>query len=695
LKNQTFSILSVLVLTFSLAACTGSSDSAKPELDRKPTGADTPQLTDHVTEAIPSHYAPGQITELCDKAIAKSEKSLAEISDRVDKDRSIENTLMAFENATADLNDETSPLTFMGYVSTDEAVSAEGSECEEKLGQYFVDIFTRRGIYDALADLRTNDPRKSRLLSQVLLSFEQNGLKLDNDTLARVKELKSKLAAKETQFSTNLNTDKSNVVFAAEEMAGAQTDFLERLEKTADGKYIVTTKSTDYVDLMQNVSVAETRRKMMTAYLNRGGMPNTLLLQEAVALRAEIGQLLGFANWADYRTANRMAKNSQNALEFLISLKDKLALRNQKDFEQLLKFKQEQDPSATGLNQWDITYMSNQLQKRDYSLDNEKIREYFPAETVVAGTFEVYSKLLGVKYVQITDAKVWADGVKLYEVRDAKDDLLLAYFYMDLIPRAGKYGHAAAFPLISGRVLPTGKYSDPVAAMVANMAPPANGKPALLSHDDVETFFHEFGHIMHQTLTRAPYASLSGSSVAQDFVEAPSQMLENWVWSPSILKVISGHYLNPQEKLPTDLLQKMLAARNFQQGAAYTKQLLYALFDMSIHTQNGPVNVQETYDMLYREIVGQEPIAGNHFPGTFGHMMGGYDAGYYGYLWSEVYAQDMFTQFPANDLTDSDVGGRYRNVILEQGGMKDALTLLREFLGRDPNPEAFFRKLGL
>jgi thimet oligopeptidase len=695
LKKQTYSILSVLVLTFSLAACTGSSDSTKPQADRKPTGADTPQVTDHVTEAIPSHYAPGQVTELCDKAIAKAERSLAEISNRVDKDRSIENTLMAFENATADLNDETSPLTFMGYVSTDEAVSAEGSECEEKLGQYFVDIFTRRGVYDALASLHTNDARKSRLLSRVLLSFEQNGLKLDDETLARVKELKSALAAKETQFSTNLNTDKSSVEFTAEELAGAQQDFLDRLKKTADGKYIVTTKSTDYVDLMQNVSVAETRRKMMVAYLNRGGMQNTQVLQEAVALRAETGRLLGFANWADYRTANRMAKNSQQALEFLISLKDKLALRNQKDFEQLLKFKQEQDPSATVLNQWDITYMSNQLQKRDFSLDNEKIREYFPAETVVAGTFEVYSKLLGVKYVEIKDAKVWADGVKLYEIRDAKDDLRLAYFYTDLIPRAGKYGHAAAFPLISGRVLPTGKYSDPVAAMVANLAPPANGKPSLLSHDDVETFFHEFGHIMHQTLTRAPYASLSGSSVAQDFVEAPSQMLENWVWSPSILKVISGHYLNTQEKLPTDLLQKMLAARNFQQGAAYTKQLLYALFDMTIHTQNGPVNVQETYDMLYRDVVGQEPIAGNHFPGTFGHMMGGYDAGYYGYLWSEVYAQDMFTQFPANDLTDADVGARYRSVILEQGSMKDALTLLREFLGRDPNPEAFFRKLGL
>ncbi|MGZ5279879.1 MAG: M3 family metallopeptidase, partial [Pseudobdellovibrionaceae bacterium] len=681
MRKQTYSLLSAMIISVMISGCTGSNNEAKTKIDTKPTGGDTTLAT----EPIPSQYTPGQVTLLCDQVIAKVETRLTEIAARKNEDRNIDNTLMAFESAMADLNDETSPLTFMGYVSMDEATSAEGSECEEKMGQYYVDIFTRRGLYDALASLSTTDANKGRLLSQLLQSFEQNGLKLDDETLARVKNLKGQLAAKETQFSTNLNTDNSTVTFTAAELEGAQEDFLSRLKKTEDGKFIVTTKSTDYLDLMENVTVSESRRKMMFAYFNRGGIANTLLLQEAVALRAQVGQALGYANWADYRTATRMAKNSRAAIEFLIGLKDKLAIRNQQDFAQLLKFKKELDPTATELNQWDIAFLSNQLQKRDFSLDNEKIREYFPAATVVAGTFQIYSKLLGVKYVEVQNAKVWAEGVKLYEIRHAIDNTLLAYFYADLAPRAGKYGHAAAFPLISGRVLPSGKYSYPVASMVANLSAPANGKPSLLTHDDVDTFFHEFGHIMHQTLTRAPYASLSGTSVAQDFVEAPSQMLENWVWDPSILKIISGHYLRPHEKLPTDLLQKMLDARNFQQGAAYTKQLLYALFDLTIHTDSRPVDVQATYNDLYREIVGQEPIAGNHFPGTFGHMMGGYDAGYYGYLWSEVYAQDMFTQFPSDDLMNSEVGGRYRQTILQQGNMKDAIDLLRDFLGRDPS----------
>jgi thimet oligopeptidase len=429
--------------------------------------------------------------------------------------------------------------------------------------------------------------------------------------------------------------------------------------------------------------------------LNRQATANTKLLQQAVSLRAQIATLMGYKNWVDYRTSSgRMAKNSQVIMDFLNGLKGKLSQRNQADFAQLLKFKQELDPKATSVDQWDVGYLSYQLQKRDYSLDEEKIREYFPADVVVAGMFEVYAKMLGVRYAEVKNAKMWADGVKLYEIHDAKDDRLIGYFYTDFYPRDGKYGHAAAFPLIAGRQLGS-KYSLPISAIVANLTPPSGGKPSLLSHDDVQTIFHEFGHIMHQTLTRAPYASLSGSSVAQDFVEAPSQMLENWVWSPQILAMLSGHYLDHSKKLPQSLLTQMIAARDFGQGTAYTKQLLYALFDMKIHMHGADVDVTKAYDDLYRQVMGQEPLAGAHFAASFGHLMGGYDAGYYGYLWSQVYAQDMFTQFPSEDLTSATVGAHYRRTVLEQGNMKDALDILKEFLGRAPNNIAFFKKLHL
>lgn len=689
-NNSLFkNILWIALFSGPLMSCTLSSGGAQ-----SPPPRPTNKSTQTASGLIRSNYQEKEVEALCQAAINKTDASLVALTQLPQGTKNIASTLLTFEKVLADFNDETIPLTFMGYVSTNPVVSAEGSDCEQKVGQFYVDIFTRRALYDLLKIQQSSDAAEIRLLTQTLLNFEQNGLMLSDEILSQVKDLKSQLAAKESQFSTNLNADTSTVLFSAEELQGAHADFLGRLTKTSDGQYIVTTKSTDYLDVMQNAVNSETRHKMMLAYLNRGGTANTELLQQAVALRLQIAKTLGFKSWADYRTKPRMAKTSESVLQFLNNLKSKLAVRNQQDQAQLLNFKKQLDPAATTLNQWDNAYLSYQLQKRDFDLDEEKIREYFPAATVVSGIFDVYSKLLGVTYNEVKDAQVWADGVKLYEIHDQKDSRLIGYFYTDLIPRAGKYGHAAAFPLIAGREI-DGKYSLPVSSIVANFTPPSEGKPSLLTHDEVETFFHEFGHIMHQTLTTAKYASLSGSSVAQDFVEAPSQMLENWVWNKSILGTISGHYLNSSEKLPDSLLTKMLAARNFQQGSSYTKQLLYALYDMTLHGADSSLDVTETYNTLYRQIMGQEPLPENHFPASFGHLMGGYDAGYYGYLWSEVYAQDMFSQFPATDLTNQTVGLKYRKMILEPGNMVDAIDLLKNFLGREPNSDAFFKKLGL
>jgi thimet oligopeptidase len=673
-----------------LVVLTSCSDSATKSKNTLVTKVDQ---TSKETTLIRSDYKSGEIAELCKKSINSTLKSLDSIAALKENDRTIDNTLLALESATSDLSDQTTPLTFMGYVSTDTAMSAEGSDCEATVGQFYVEIFTRRDLYVALQKAVPRNEDETRLLKKTLVGFEQNGLKLSDEVLAQLRELKGQLSAKETQFSTNLNSDKTSVTYDLADLQGLPKDYIASLKIDASGKLIVNTKESDYPVVMQNAVKAETRQKMLLAYLSRGGDANTKLLTESVALRAQIAHLMGFKNWADYRTDGRMAQNSEKVLDFLTGLKKKLALRNQDDFAKLLAFKKESLPEAKSLNQEDVTYYSYQLKKRDYSLDNEKIREYFPADVVIAGLFQVYSKMLGVRYEEITTAKIWATDVKLYAIHDASDDHLIGYFYTDFFPREGKYGHAAAFPLIAGRTLANGQYSLPVSSIVANLSPPMNGKPSLLDHGDVDTIFHEFGHIMHQTLTKARYASLSGSNVAQDFVEAPSQMLENWVWNKEILNSLSGHYLNHAEKLPNNLLEKMIAAREFNQAYGYTKQLLYALFDMTLHTQESVPDVNKIYLDLYREVLGQEPRAGQQFPASFGHLMGGYDAGYYGYLWSEVYAQDMFTQFPEADLASPLVGSRYRKNILEKGNMKEALDLLRDFLGREPNSDAFFKKL--
>jgi thimet oligopeptidase len=644
-------------------------------------------------ELIRTSYQPGELTRLCTEAIEKTTQQLDELTRTPSQKRDIHTTLLAFEKVTSDFSDAVTPLTFMSYVSKDEKISKESSECEEKVSQFGVSIYTRKDLYQLVLGQKSENTEQSRLYSETIEAFEDNGLKLTDDKLKQVKELKQKLAALESQFSTHLNQDSSFVDYSGSELTGVPEEFVKSLEKTPDGKYRVVVKEPQYVRIMENAKNPETRRKMLAVYDNRVAKENTKLLEEAIVIRDQIAKLMGYSTWADYRTHRRMAKDAKSVTKFLHGLKDKLSQRNKEDLKKLLTFKQESDPSAKQLNAWDLRYYSYQLRKRDYQLDDEQIREYFPAQIVIQGLFQVYSKLLGVKYIEESDAKVWAEGVKLFRIENGKNSELIGYFYTDFLPRKGKYGHAAAFTLVGGRRLSQGNYNHPVSAIVANFTPAEGERPVLLSHDEVETLFHEFGHIMHQTLTRAPYSSLSGSSVDQDFVEAPSQMLENWVYSPEVLRMLSGHYKDHQKKLPGLLIQQIIKAKDFNQGYFYTRQLLLGLFDVTCHTSHEPVDTSALYQRLHRELIGVNAIEGSHMPASFGHLMGGYDAGYYGYLWSKVYAEDMFTRFEKEGLTNPKVGTEYRKLILEQGKMVDVFEVLEKFLGRKPNSEAFYRSL--
>lgn len=635
---------------------------------------------------IRHNYIKGEITKLCDAGLADFSSAIA--AGFVDA--------YMFEAKLADLNDLIQPLTFMGYVHSDEAIRAEGSACEEKVGPFMVEVFTNRGIYQIILNTKTRHPKEQRLISELKRSFEQNGMALDNEKLSQFKELKQRLSVLEAQFSKNLNEDQTSITLSQDELAGVTADFLGRLKKTPNGLYIVTTKRADYDLLMDNATNPETRKKMNIAYDSRAGDKNIKLLEQAISLRQQIATITGFKTWADYRIEGRMAKTGDEALALLNDLRVKLKPRLKSDMAIQLKTKQEmEDANATELKSWDLRFFANQVKKRDYSLDDEVIREYFPKDLVMNGLFDVYSTLLGVRFEEVQNADVWFDTVKLYAIKNKHDDKIIAYFYTDLFPRVGKYGHAAAFPIISGRLLPTNDYSVPVASMVANFTPPTANKPSLLTHDEVETLFHEFGHIMHQTLTRAPYAYLSGSSTTQDFVEAPSQMLENWVWSADILKSISGHYLDHKKHLPDELITKMVAAHDFNIGFHYSRQIVLGLTDLKMHVANGAVDASDLYRQTFKDVLDIEPVEGSAWMAGFGHMMGGYDAGYYGYIWSEVYAADMFTAFEATGLLNAVTGHAYRTNILEKGNMQDPIEMVTGFLGRKPNNEAFLKKLGL
>ncbi len=479
----------------------------------------------------------------------------------------------------------------------------------------------------------------------------------------------------------------------AAELAGLPPDFVARLNKAPDGRYIVTCKYPDYFPVMERAKSEALRRRLETTFNLREAKENLPLIQKAVALRDQAARLLGYASPADFVAEDRMAKSASAIGAFLSrlrgELKPRLAAADTKM--QALKAKETGDPAAV-IQWWDWRYYLNRLKERDYAIDDERVRQYFPADRVMAGMFQVYATLLGVTFGELPGAAVWADGVKLYEVRDAGSGRLLGKFYVDLFPRDGKYGHAACFPFGLARQVGDG-YQIPLSALVVNFNPPQHGQAARLSLDEVETLFHEFGHVMHASLTTARYASQAGTNVATDFVEAPSQMLQNWVYRPEVLKLVSVDPKDPSKTLPDDLVAQIVKARHFDAGVRYMRQIWLATFDQRIHG-GGNVDVDGVEHEARREILGW-PVPEEHFAASFGHLMGGYDAGYYGYLWSEVFAADMFTRFEREGVLSPAAGRAYREIILASGRTVEPMELLERFLGRAPNEKAFLAQIGL
>lgn len=426
------------------------------------------------------------------------------------------------------------------------------------------------------------------------------------------------------------------------------------------------------------------------------------ILQEMLELRRERAKLLGYPNHAAFQIEIKMAENPENVEVFIKNLVNALKKKLKEELKEILLIKREitKDPKAT-LDYYDVysskNYYANELKKRKFSIDDEKIREYFPLEIVKRGTLEIYSKLFSVKFVKLFGYPTWHKDVEVYAVKN-KDNEIISYFMLDLYPREGKYGHAAAFNVVSGRVsIEKGKekYNPPVSCMVTNFKKPTKAVLSLLTHDEMETFFHEFGHIVHGVFTKARYASQSGTSVARDFVEAPSQMLEHWVWDRKMLSILSGHYKNPAKKLPKILLDNLLAAKNHMIALWAMRQLVLASLDMEIHTSSTAKNANKVLSQIMRDYFGVTMPRGSIYPAGFGHISGGYDAGYYGYMWSNVYAADMFTRFEKEGLLNKKTGADYKKWILEKGSSMDEMELVKKFLGRKPNNRAFLKERGL
>ncbi len=605
-------------------------------------------------------------------------------------------TLHLLDDAGRIVGDAYGAGAFMARVHPDAAVREAATEAEERLTKWGSDLVFRRDLYDAVsrfaatAEADALEGERRRALDHWVRDFRRTGHDLDEADRTLLQELKNRLIELEVAFSRNLDEAEDSIVVPADRIGGLPDTYVEGLDQTEDGDYIVTLAYPDYMPFMDQAEDRDLRRQLQFKFWNKAAETNRTLLEEALAIRQQIAGLLGYPTWAHYATEVKMAGNPDQVIAFYDSLVPGLTVMAERELATLGAMLPDDEGPVMS---WDWRYLHDLQRRQQFGIDSNEVAAYFPLEQVIAGMFEITGDVFGLDYSRVEDTRAWHPDVYVYEIRNRGSEAPLAYFYADLFPREGKFGHAAAFPIRYGMEMADGSYRTPVAAIVANFTKPTTDSPSLLKHDEALTLFHEFGHILHFCLTTAKLHRFSGYDTEWDFVEAPSQIMENWMWEPEVLQRFARHH-RTDEPIPTDLVARLVAGRDLDAGLLNVRQAFLGRLDMDMHH----ARVGDDLDDITRDAYALTLLPfheGTFFPAGFGHLMGGYDAGYYGYLWSAVYGDDMFSAFETEGITSPAVGMRYRDEVLARGGSRDAMDHLRAFLGREPNSDAFLRKLGL
>ncbi|HEY4439666.1 MAG TPA: M3 family metallopeptidase [Candidatus Elarobacter sp.] len=632
-----------------------------------------------------------RVTSSCKAAIAQVRRRTLAAAAVPSGKRTFASVVLPVEVATADFNDDLAAQGFLYQVSTDAKVRAASLKCSTDAGNVLTELAADPGLGKAFADAKASGTAKGaaqvKLTQLWLTAMERSGAGLPAAQRREFVNGSQILNDLQNKFQSNLADDATTITITAAQAQSLPSDFIAAsLKPAAGGGYTVPVNEATVGPFMQNERDAAARKAYYVALNNRGGVANVKLLEEALITRDRLAHLLGYPNWAAYTLVDKMAGSPQRVETFLARIDAAIIVK--------ARAEREEDAQLKGapLDQWDVTYYENQLRKTKYAVDANEVKQYYPVQHVIESVLSIYQELLGVRFTRV-DVPAWEAQVQSYDVTDAATRRPLGRFYLDLYPRPGKYDHFANFLIIPRRVLPDGSVRLAESAIVGNWPQPAPGKSALLAHEDVETFFHEFGHCMAAILADEPYETLT-NGFRQDFIEAPSQMLENWAWDPAIMKRVSQN-VTTGRPLPDDLIAKMIAARYVHYALQTTAQILYATVDMRYHTMKPPIDTTAVWRATVAATTPSGFVEGTHPQASFGHIMGGYDAGYYGYLWSKVYAQDMFTRFAAQGLTSPVAGAAYRREILAPARLEEPDVEVSRFLGRPMSPDAFYRELGI
>ncbi|MFD2631482.1 oligopeptidase A [Idiomarina piscisalsi] len=601
-------------------------------------------------------------------------------------------------------------------VSTPELREAHDS-CLPLLSDYATYVGQHKGLFDAYETLRNSDEftelteAQQKLINDTLRDFRLSGVDLPADKKKRYAEISARLSDLSSTFSNNL-LDATHawtcLITDESRLAGLPDSIKEAAKETAADQekegWLFTLDIPSYLPVMLYAEDRELRKDMYQAFVTRasetgpngGKFDNSAVMDETLALRHEMAKLLGFNDYAEMSLATKMAESPEQVLGFVKDLADKSMPQAKEEYAEVEAFAKEQ--GVEKMEAWDVPYFSEQLKQQRYSISDELLRPYFPEQQVLNGLFEVVKRLFGMTVSEQKDVKTWHENVRFFRIHDA-DGHLRGSFYLDLYARQGKRGGAWMADFVGRRVNADGELQNPVAFLTCNFSKPVGGKPALFTHDEVLTLFHEFGHGLHHMLTQVDTAGLSGiNGVEWDAVELPSQFLENWCWEPEALALISGHY-ETGEPLPQELLDKMLAARNYQSAMQMMRQLEFSLFDMRIHhefDESKGARISEILSEVREQTSVRIPPEYNRFQHSFGHIFaGGYAAGYYSYKWAEVLSSDAFARFEEEGIFSAATGRDFLQVILERGGSRKAADLFQEFRGREPSVEPLLRHSGI
>ena len=638
-------------------------------------------------------------------AIVKGNSALDQIGSQNLDYVTFESTVAALENLRAESSIVANRAALIAETNPDSVMRAAAESARKKLEEWNVGLDYREDVFKAIKAFVSKKPKLSgedaRLLAETLRDFRRTGIELPPQEREQVKRLRSELSSLGADFESNLLAAKASVVFTKEELDGMSEDFLSSPGIRIDNdRYQVMPNVMWQFNGVEDCARHEaTRKRLYVAHDSLAKEKNVPLINQMLALRNQIALKLGYKSWADYQGEVRMAKTATNAQAYI----NKLAAGIRPKFEAELREFQKIKAADTGnpnakIDVWDWRYYTNQLNKQKFALDKEALRNFFPFQQTLDGMFSIFGRVFGLRFDQIESSYKWTDDLRLYVVSNADTRAPIGLLYLDLFPREGKTGRGGEFEIVNGRLLPRSKYQAPVAAVVLNVPPSSPDKPSLLSHADVEILFHELGHALHCILTRAKYSRLAGTNVPVDFVEAPSQMFQNWIWDQRVLDTFATDYRDGSKKIPHDIIEKMNQSRLAAAGMFYQRQFAFADVDLALHGVHLP---EEPYDcvaisnrIFERTFLPIDPETS--FISSF-RGLNGYDAGYYGYAWADAIAADMATVFEkAKDgYLDKQAGIKLRHEIYEPGDSRDVNVSIEKFLGRKQSIQPFLKKIGI